>query len=99
MRIIRSRIRSKCEADENQYIFRHSLGTGEALFTLNILLQKCRDQCRDVFIFFVDYVRAFDRVQYKKLIEIIKNKRVDSRDRLKKYGKSLLAAESSIKFE
>lgn len=39
---------------------------------LNVLLQKCRDQRRNVYAVFRDYEKAFDRIQHDKLIENIK---------------------------
>lgn len=82
LKIIHARIRAKCEADldETQFGFRNALGTREALFALNILLQKCRDQRKDVFVCFVDYEKAFDRVQHIQLINILRNMEVDNRD-------------------
>lgn len=73
MRIIHNKIRNKCEEDleETQFGFRNAFGTREALFAFNTLLQKCRDQRKDVFVCFVDYEKAFDRVQHDKLIKIL----------------------------
>lgn len=82
LRIIHNRIRQKCEEDleETQFGFRNALGTREALFALNILLQKCRDQRKDVYMCFVDFEKAFDRVQHIKLINILENKDIDGKD-------------------
>jgi len=43
LRIIHARIRSKCEwdMDDSQFGFRNGFGTREAIFRLNVLLQKC----------------------------------------------------------
>lgn len=82
LRIIHSRIRLKCEEnlEETQFGFRNALGTREALFALNVLLQKCRDQRKDIFVCFVDFEKAFDRVQHDKLIQILKNTGIDDKD-------------------
>lgn len=82
LKIIHSRIRNKCEndLDETQFGFRNALGTREAMFALNVLLQKCRDQRKDVFVCFIDYEKAFDRVQHEKLINILRGAGVDGKD-------------------
>ena len=43
-------------------------GTREALFGLNVLLQKCRDQSQN--LCFIDYEKAFDRVKHTELINL-----------------------------
>ncbi|CAF4958238.1 unnamed protein product [Pieris macdunnoughi] len=70
--IIHERIRGKCDAQisESQFGFRSGVGTREALFSLNVLVQKCRDLQTDVIICFVDYEKAFDRVKHEVLLVI-----------------------------
>lgn len=82
LRIIYHRIRNKCESDfdDPQFGFRKSLGTREALFGINVFLQKCRDQRKDIFACFIDYEKAFDRIQHRKLIEILKSINIDDKD-------------------
>lgn len=82
LRVIHARIRAKCELDldKAQFGFRHGFGTREALFAVNVLLQKCRDQRKDVFACFIDYEKAFDRVQHKKLFEVLQRAGIDYRD-------------------
>lgn len=36
------------------------------MFALNILLQKCRDQRKDIFVY-IDYEKAFERVEHASL--------------------------------
>lgn len=82
LRIIHARIRSKCEQDldDSQFGFRQAFGTREALFSFNVLMQKCRDQRRDVFACFIDYEKAFDRVQHVKMVEMLRAAGVDGKD-------------------
>lgn len=82
LRIIHARIRRKCEfdMDDAQMGFRNAFGTREALFGANVLLQKCRDQRKDVFACFIDYEKAFDRVRHSKLMEILRQIQLDSKD-------------------
>ncbi|CAG9834055.1 unnamed protein product, partial [Diabrotica balteata] len=56
------------------------MGTREAIFALNILLQKFCDQRKDVFACFVDFEKAFDKVQHVKLLQILKNIGTDDKD-------------------
>ena len=82
LKIIHRRIRRKCEQDvsELQMGFRDGLGTREALFALSVLLQKCRDQQREVYLCFIDYTKAFDCVDHTTLLELLQRKGVDAQD-------------------
>lgn len=40
-------------------------------------VQRCRDVGKDVFMEFIDYTKAFDRLRYDKLIEIMTNLNLD----------------------
>ena len=82
LKIIHGRIRSKCEQDldETQFGFRNALGTREALWAINVMLQKCRDQRKDIFACFIDYEKAFDMVKPNDLIKMLKEKQLDSKD-------------------
>lgn len=70
LRIIHARIRNKIKQnfDDTQLGFRNGFGTIEALLSLNILLQKCLDQRKDVIMCFIEYQRAFDCVKYDELM-------------------------------
>jgi Reverse transcriptase (RNA-dependent DNA polymerase). len=50
------------------------------LFSLSVLLQKCRDQGKDVFICFIDYAKAFDCVKHSELMAILDAKGLDNND-------------------
>ena len=66
--------------DETQFGFRNALGTREALWAINVMLQKCRDQRKDIFACFIDYEKAFDMVKPNDLIKMLKEKQLDSKD-------------------
>lgn len=55
-----------------QFEFRNAMGTREALFSIQVLNQRCRDVDFDVFARFVDYQKAFDTMRHNRLIEILK---------------------------
>lgn len=56
LKIIHKRINKRCEAvlSNDQFGFRAGLGTREALFTLQTLIQKCHDQ-RKQNVSFIDF--------------------------------------------
>lgn len=63
IKITLNQIIRKCEQglQETQFKFRSSFGTGEALFVLNVFLQKCRNQIKDVSACFMNFEKAFDK--------------------------------------
>lgn len=60
--------------------FRNGLGTREALFGINISVQRARYVNREVDACFIDFQKAFDRVNHKKPIQILRNSRLDAKD-------------------
>ena len=82
LKIIHQRIYRKCEQNisDEQFGFRQGLGTREALFGLTVLLQKCRDQSQDVYLCFIDYEKAFDRVRHTELIKLLNGQGLDCKD-------------------
>lgn len=82
LKIIHARIYRKCEQDlgDAQFGFRDGMGTREALFSINVLFQKCRDQQKKVYSCFIDYEKAFDRVNHVKLMRILEGMGLDKND-------------------
>jgi hypothetical protein len=82
LKIIHSRVHRKLEMDINntQFGFRNGLGTREALFALNVMSQRCLDINQDVFMCFIDYNKAFDKVRHDHLIRLLTEKNLDKRD-------------------
>jgi len=82
LNIIQARVYRKL--DENisntQFGFRRGFGTREALFSIQVLIQRARDINADVFACFIDFEKAFDRVQHDKLISILNQSGIDGRD-------------------
>lgn len=67
LKVIHEYIYRKLEKNigETQFGFRKGLGTREALFNLNVLIQRARDVNCNVFAYFIDFEKAFDRVNQK----------------------------------
>lgn len=82
LKIIHKRIYKKCEEEiaPNQFGFLNAVGTREALFSIQVLVQRCRDVNCNVFACLIDYQKAFDRVKHDKMIDILKNTGIDSKD-------------------
>lgn len=82
LKILQRRIYGLCEENifVTQFWFRDAVGTREALFCVQVLFQRCRDMNVDVYACFIDYRKAFDRVQHHKMVEILKDLGLDDKD-------------------
>lgn len=82
LKIIHSRIYRKCEEhiSDTQFGFRSGLGTRDAQFCLNFLVQRCLDIHKNVYLCFIDYEKAFDKVRHEQLVEIIEHTGIDKHD-------------------
>jgi len=82
LKVILRRIYRQCDQhiSVEQFGFRNGFGTRDALFGIQVLIQRCLDVDRDVYLCFIDYEKAFDRVRHSKLIEILKGVGVDERN-------------------
>lgn len=82
LKVLQGRIHARCESilSNSQFGFRGGLGTREALFCMNVLLQKCKEFQKRVFVCFIDFEKAFDRVQHTQLIEALHRIGLDDRD-------------------
>jgi len=57
---------------ESQMGFRKGKGTRDAIFQLHIVTQRAIQVKRKIYACFVDYQKAFDRVKYDKLVEVMR---------------------------
>lgn len=82
LKIIHLRIYEKLEngISDSQFGFRADMGTREALVAINILIQKVLDVNKDVYACFIDFEKAFDKVQHDKLKQILIEKNINSKD-------------------
>ncbi|KAL4120153.1 hypothetical protein QTP88_012884 [Uroleucon formosanum] len=82
LKIIHKRIYRKCEGQiaSNQFGFLNAVGTREALFSAQILFQRCRDVNCSVFACLIDYQKAFDRIRHDIMIRILEEIGIDGKD-------------------
>ena len=61
------------ELNEAQAGFRQGRGTRDHIFNMRNIIEKWRDFNVDIYTCFIDYTKAFDCVQHKKLWNIMKD--------------------------
>jgi hypothetical protein len=85
LNILTKRIESKIAATnyigEDQCGFCKGRGTREAISVLRCLGERSLEHGKDLYVCFVDYEKAFDRVNWIKLMEVLQQVGVDKRDR------------------
>ena len=75
LQLIKRRITPGIERQlgENQMGFRKGKGTRDAIFQLRIIGERYRQVGKKLYLCFVDYQKAFDRVRHDKLKEVMKS--------------------------
>ena len=83
LRILNRRLYSKVsgELEEEQFGFRKGRGTRDAIGLLRTIGERYLEKGKEVFVVFVDLEKAFDRVNWVKLLEILKKIGVDWKER------------------
>src|SRR6266576_2691197 len=83
LRILNRRLGRKIEenAGEEQYGFRRGRGTRDAIGVVRTIGERYIERGKATNMCFIDMEKAFDRVNWRKLLEILKIKKVDWRDR------------------
>lgn len=83
LKIINNRIQTKAEMmlSNTQFGFRKGCGTREAIGIMRVICERSLEHGNDVFICFVDFEKAFDRIDWKRMLEILKRIGIDWRDR------------------
>src|ERR1043165_3056160 len=83
LRILTKRIESKAKdfISRNQFGFRRGCGTREAIGVIRMLSERSIEHDNDVYVCFVDFEKAFDRVDWLKMMETLASIQVDWRDR------------------
>ena len=68
------------EVSRLQRGFRSGSGTREGIFNLRTVCEWAIDLGKDVYICFIDYTKAFDRVKHSKIIECLSEIGIDDKD-------------------
>ena len=73
LKVIQQRITTKIneEVSQLQNGFRLGLGTRDGIFNLRMIIERALEIQQDVYICFIDYTKAFDRVKHSKMIECL----------------------------
>ena len=66
--------------DNVQFSFRKGLRTRNATFMLIIVMERAMEKQKDLFMCFVDFEKAFDRVQHGLIVESLRELGVDHAD-------------------
>ena len=83
LKVVTKRIESKATEyiSRTQFGFRKGLGTRDAIGVMRMLIERSLEHDNDIYICFVDFEKAFDRVNWKMMMRILKEVGVDWRDR------------------
>ena len=84
LKIINNHIQSKADMvlSKTQFGFRKGCGTREAIGVMRVICERSLEHGRDVFICFVDFEKAFDRIDWVMMLKILRKVGVDWRDRI-----------------
>jgi len=57
---------------EDQHGFRRGVGTRDAIAVMHVITERCIAHNQTVYVCFVDYEKAFDRINWRKMIKFSK---------------------------
>ena len=82
LKIIQQRMANKIDKEVSrlQSGFRPGTDTREGIFNLRTICERATDVQKDVYICFIDYTKAFDRVRHVKMIECLSEIGMDDKD-------------------
>ena len=82
LRVLMLRMRKSLrpEIAKTQFGFVPDKGTRNAIFTLSMLMERCIEVQKYLYICFIDYSKAFDKVKHEKLFETLNQLDIDGKD-------------------
>ena len=80
LRIIMARMRKSLRPEKVQFGFVPDKSTRNAIFTLSMLAERCIEMQKDLYLCFIDYSKAFDKVRHEKLFNILEHQDIDGKD-------------------
>src|SRR6267154_6622463 len=83
LKVLIKRIEAKAKhlLERSQFGFRKGYGTRDAVGVMRTLCERSLEHGNAAYICFVDFEKAFDRVNWVKMFEILKSLHIDWRDR------------------
>ena len=100
LKIIQRRIRKKLEDEiaEEQFGFISGSGTRDGIFTLQTICERAFEMQRERYLCFIDYEKAFDKVQHEKMIKMLDNQNI-GKENIRIIRKLYWTQEAAIKIE
>ena len=82
LRIImwRARKNIKPEIGKEQCGFMKDTGTRHAIFTLRMICERSIEMQKDIYLCFIDYTKAFDKVKHVQLLDMLQDLDIDGKD-------------------
>ena len=82
LRILMQRMRSKLkpEISNSQFGFMADKGPRNAIFPLSMMIERTIEMEKDLYLCFIDYAKAFDRVEHNELFRILNGLYIDRKD-------------------
>ncbi|GFO16201.1 endonuclease-reverse transcriptase [Plakobranchus ocellatus] len=82
LRIVMMRVRNKIrpEIGDTQCGFVEGKGTTNAVYMLRMIIERALEMQKDIYLCFIDYTKAFDRVKHWEMIKQLKQLHVDGKD-------------------
>ena len=93
LKILQARLQQymNCEIPDVQAGFRKGRGTRDQIAKIHWIMEKAREFQKNIYFFFIDYAKAFDCVDHKKLWKILKEMEIPDLP----LGKSVCRSKSS----
>ena len=76
----RNRKTIEIEIDESQSGFITGKGTREGIFNLRTIIEQYMNTNKDLYLCFIDYEKAFDRVNHERMIQCLQQLDIDGKD-------------------
>ena len=77
---MRARSKLAPEIGEQQCGFKKDTGTRNAIFMMRRLCERAIEMQQDIYLCFIDYTKAFDRVKHEVLLDMLQSLDLDGKD-------------------
>ena len=81
LKVIQRRLEGKLQVGKSQFGFRKGMGTRDAIGCMRMMMERSLEFGNEMYVCFVDFEKAFDRVNWVKMMNILQKAGVDWRDR------------------